>query len=144
MVRPGGLGPDSVGYRIATEALVFGGTTATMTDAAVAAGRVPAGADDWQERLRGDDVLTGAVAVADELVADAVDRMTLGRADRPLVAVGGGAFLLPAEIPGVSRVIRPEHAEVANAVGGRHRPRERQSRYDLACGRKPDTGHRKR
>ncbi|MEV4471187.1 hydantoinase/oxoprolinase family protein [Nonomuraea sp. NPDC049504] len=117
VVRPGGLGPDSVGYRIATEALVFGGTTATMTDAAVAAGRVPAGADDWQERLRGDDVLTGAVAVADELVADAVDRMTLGRADRPLVAVGGGAFLLPAEIPGVSRVIRPEHAEVANAVG---------------------------
>ncbi|MEV4565514.1 hydantoinase/oxoprolinase family protein [Nonomuraea sp. NPDC049419] len=117
VVRPGGLGPDSVGYRIATEALVFGGTTATMTDAAVAAGRVPPGADDWRERLRGDDVLTGAVAIADELVADAVDRMTLGRADRPLVAVGGGAFLLPAEIPGVSRVMRPEHAEVANAVG---------------------------
>ncbi|MEV4800810.1 hydantoinase/oxoprolinase family protein [Nonomuraea sp. NPDC049421] len=117
VVRPGGLGPDSVGYRIATEALVFGGTTATMTDAAVAAGRVPPGAGDWRERLRGDDVLTGAVAIADELVADAVDRMTLGRSDRPLVAVGGGAFLLPAEIPGVSRVIRPEHAEVANAVG---------------------------
>ncbi|MET8864988.1 hydantoinase/oxoprolinase family protein [Nonomuraea sp. NPDC004580] len=117
VVRPGGLGPDSVGYRIATEALVFGGTTATMTDAAVTAGRVPPGAGDWRERLRGDDVLTGAVAIADELVADAVDRMTLGRADRPLVAVGGGAFLLPPEIPGVSRVIRPEHAEVANAVG---------------------------
>jgi hypothetical protein len=63
------------------------------------------------------DTLQSALAVADAMVIDAVDRMALGRADRPLVAVGGGAFLLPAEIPGVSGVIRPEHAEVANAVG---------------------------
>ncbi|MFG1700580.1 hydantoinase/oxoprolinase N-terminal domain-containing protein [Nonomuraea sp. NPDC049309] len=120
VVRPGGVGPDSVGYRIATEALVFGGTTATMTDAAVAAGRVPAGGEDWPRRLPGGregTLLRDAVARADEMLADAVDRMTLGRTDRPLVAVGGGAFLLPEEIPGASRVIRPEHAEVANAVG---------------------------
>jgi hypothetical protein len=62
-------------------------------------------------------MLRDAVTRADEMVADAVDRMTLGRTDRPLVAVGGGAFLLPQEVPGASRVIRPEHAEVANAVG---------------------------
>ncbi|MFB4276942.1 MULTISPECIES: hydantoinase/oxoprolinase N-terminal domain-containing protein [unclassified Nonomuraea] len=144
VVRGGGVGPDSVGYRIAQEALVFGGATATMTDAAVAAGRIPPGAEGWRESLRaailalgtggqdprehtpgevGDmserigDILESAVTLADEMVIDAVDRMTLGRADRPLVAVGGGAFLLPDHIPGVSRVIRPEHAEVANAVG---------------------------
>ncbi|UBU11643.1 hydantoinase/oxoprolinase N-terminal domain-containing protein [Nonomuraea gerenzanensis] len=123
VVRPHGLGPDSVGYRIGREALVFGGTTATMTDAAVAAGRVPSGGETWHDRLRGDmseekaDILESAVTRADEMVIDAVDRMTLGRTDRPLVAVGGGAFLLPDRIPGVSRVIRPEHAEVANAVG---------------------------
>ncbi|GAA2213357.1 hydantoinase/oxoprolinase N-terminal domain-containing protein [Nonomuraea monospora] len=133
VVRPHGIGPDSVGYRIVREALVFGGATATMTDAAVAAGRVPPGAEDWHERLQraleeegrgqGDmseekaDILESAVTRADEMVIDAVDRMTLGRSDRPLVAVGGGAFLLPDHIPGVSRVIRPEHAEVANAVG---------------------------
>jgi hypothetical protein len=93
----------------------------TLTDAAVAGGRVPADAVGW--RGKGDmsetfrDTLQRALAVADAMVIDAVDRMALGRADRPLVAVGGGAFLLPAEIPGVSRVIRPEHAEVANAVG---------------------------
>jgi hypothetical protein len=63
------------------------------------------------------DTLQRALAVADALALDAVDRMSLGRADRPLVAVGGGAFLLPERIPGVSRVIRPEHAAVANAVG---------------------------
>ncbi|NJP90460.1 hydantoinase/oxoprolinase family protein [Nonomuraea sp. FMUSA5-5] len=123
VVRPHGLGPDSVGYRIRSEALVFGGATATMTDAAVAAGRVPPGGDDWRDRLMGDmseekaDILESAVTRADEMVIDAVDRMTLGRSDRPLVAVGGGAFLLPDHLPGVSRVIRPEHAEVANAVG---------------------------
>ncbi|AQZ69415.1 N-methylhydantoinase (ATP-hydrolyzing) [[Actinomadura] parvosata subsp. kistnae] len=127
VVRPHGLGPDSVGYRIGSEALVFGGATATMTDAAVAAGRTPPGADGWPERLqraiKGDmseekaDILESAVTRADEMVIDAVDRMTLGRSDRPLVAVGGGAFLLPDHLPGVSRVIRPEHADVANAVG---------------------------
>ena len=63
------------------------------------------------------DILQRALAVADDMVADAVDRMSLGRSDRPLVAVGGGAFLLPDHITGASTVIRPEHAEVANAVG---------------------------
>ncbi|MEV0595008.1 hydantoinase/oxoprolinase family protein [Nonomuraea cavernae] len=135
VVRREGVGPDSVGYRIAEEALVFGGTTTTMTDVAVAAGRTPPGTSGWRERLRaatGADATTGqisdiseifrdtverAIAIADGMVVDAVDRMALRRADRPLVAVGGGAFLLPAKIPGASRVIRPEHAEVANAVG---------------------------
>ncbi|MEQ4717804.1 hydantoinase/oxoprolinase family protein [Nonomuraea sp. B19D2] len=128
VVRNGGIGPDSVGYRIVREALVFGGATATMTDAAVAAGRSPAAG--WRDRLeaavqaleadmseRMEDTLERAVAIADETVIDAVDRMALGKTDRPLVAVGGGAFLLPDVIPGASRVIRPEHAEVANAVG---------------------------
>ncbi|GGO65806.1 hydantoinase/oxoprolinase N-terminal domain-containing protein [Nonomuraea cavernae] len=138
VVRPEGVGPDSVGYRIAEEALVFGGTTITMTDVAVAAGRTPPGTSGWRERLRvaaraatggaptgqiSDmseifrDTVERAIAIADGMVGDAVDRMALRRADRPLVAVGGGAFLLPAELPGASRVVRPEHAEVANAVG---------------------------
>lgn len=120
----GGLGPESVGYRIVEDALVFGGEVATLTDAAVNAGRVPATGADWPGRLtaalRGGfsrDVLAAALALADERAADAVDRMTLGRGDRPLVIVGGGAFLLPDAVPGAGRVIRPEHAEVANAVG---------------------------
>jgi N-methylhydantoinase A/oxoprolinase/acetone carboxylase beta subunit len=129
VARSEGVGPDSVGYRIADEALVLGGTTATLTDAAVRAGRVPRETEGWRERLeaailaepdmseRIADILQSAVAVADEMIIDAVDRMALGRTDRPLVAVGGGAFLLPDHIPGASRVIRPEHAEVANAVG---------------------------
>ncbi|MEV4220667.1 hydantoinase/oxoprolinase family protein [Nonomuraea sp. NPDC049725] len=121
VVRGRAVGPDSVGYRIAEEALVFGGRTPTLTDAAVAAGRLPEGPAGWADRLAasGADLaeLRAALALADAAAADAVDRMALGRAGRPLVVVGGGAFLLPADLPGVSRVIRPEHAEVANAVG---------------------------
>src|SRR5690606_7133689 len=94
VVRGTGVGPDSVGYRIEQEALVFGGGTATLTDAAVAAGRRPAGVTwdlgDMSEDIR--DTLQNALAIADGLAADAVDRMTLGRTGRPLVAVGGGAF----------------------------------------------------
>ncbi|MFI6598247.1 hydantoinase/oxoprolinase N-terminal domain-containing protein [Nonomuraea sp. NPDC050536] len=116
VVRPRGIGPDSVGYEIVDRALVFGGTTPTMTDAAAYAGRTSAwNVPDISEGIR--DTLERAVALADDMVIDAVDRVALGRTDRPLVAVGGGAFLLPGEIPGVSGVIRPEHAEVANAVG---------------------------
>jgi N-methylhydantoinase A/oxoprolinase/acetone carboxylase beta subunit len=117
VVREDGVGPESVGYRITEEALVFGGSTVTMTDAAVAAGRIPRDAPGWRDAVRPTGVLRRAVDVADGMVADAVDRMALGRADRPLVAVGGGAFMLPARVPGAGEVVRPEHAEVANAVG---------------------------
>ncbi|MBB5076534.1 hydantoinase/oxoprolinase N-terminal domain-containing protein [Nonomuraea endophytica] len=120
-LRPGAIGPDSVGYRLAESALVFGGTVPTMTDAGVHAGRMPGAPREWHsaldEHAGAAEMLAGSLVIADEMVADAVDRMSLGRADRPLVAVGGGAFLLAGRIPGVSQVIRPEHAEVANAVG---------------------------
>jgi N-methylhydantoinase A/oxoprolinase/acetone carboxylase beta subunit len=119
------LGPDSVGFRLPQAALVFGGPSATMTDAAVHGGRLSEVPDGWHDNLRKSletpqtarERLVRALAAADEMAEDAVDRMTLGRTDRPLIVVGGGAFLLPGTLPGVSEVIRPEHAEVANAVG---------------------------
>jgi len=37
--------------------------------------------------------------------------------DVPLIAVGGGAFLIPEKMPGVSKVIHVEHGDCANAVG---------------------------
>jgi N-methylhydantoinase A/oxoprolinase/acetone carboxylase beta subunit len=117
------VGPRSVGYRIPEEALIFGGDTPTLTDAGVLAGR--AGRTDLADRaarvdeVRGDrrDALTRAVMTADAMLADAVDRMTLGKTDRLLIVVGGGAFLVPDELPGVAEVIRPDHGDVANAVG---------------------------
>ena len=42
----------------------------------------------------------------------------LGRAeDVPVIVVGGGAALCADALPGASAVHRPEHADVANAIG---------------------------
>ncbi|GAA4077957.1 hydantoinase/oxoprolinase family protein [Nonomuraea soli] len=117
IVGPGpSVGPESVGYRIAELALAFGGGVPTLTDAGILAGRAQELGGAWKAG-EFELLLSEALKISDAMVEDAVDRMTLGRTGRPLVAVGGGAFLLPASIPGVSDVLRPRHAEVANAVG---------------------------
>jgi N-methylhydantoinase A/oxoprolinase/acetone carboxylase beta subunit len=109
------LGPKSVGYRVGEEALVFGGRTPTLTDAAVAGGRARLG--DARHLDGHAELLAAALARSDEVLADAVDRVKTSREDRPLVAVGGGSILLPERVPGVSEVLRPDHHEVANAIG---------------------------
>jgi N-methylhydantoinase A/oxoprolinase/acetone carboxylase beta subunit len=109
------VGPRSVGYLLQREALVFGGDTPTLTDAAVAAGRARLGVADRIGQHR--QLLAEALNQADSKLADAIDRMKTSQEDRPLIAVGGGSILVPDEIPGVSEVVRPEHYEVANAIG---------------------------
>jgi N-methylhydantoinase A/oxoprolinase/acetone carboxylase beta subunit len=116
------IGPRSVGYLIQQEALVFGGTTPTLTDGAVAAGRA-----DLGETVNGGAgagsiglyrrVLAEALARSDVMLAEAIDRVKTSKEDRPLIAVGGGSILVPDRIPGVSEIIRPEHFDAANAVG---------------------------
>jgi len=116
------IGPRSVGYLIQQEALVFGGTTPTLTDGAVAAGRADlggavdggAGAGSIGRYRR---VLAEALARSDVMLAEAIDRVKTSKEDRPLIAVGGGSILVPDRIPGVSEIIRPEHFDAANAVG---------------------------
>ncbi|HWT07515.1 MAG TPA: hydantoinase/oxoprolinase family protein, partial [Roseomonas sp.] len=58
-----------------------------------------------------------ALAEAARMLEEAVDRMKTEAAAVPLLAVGGGAFLVPDRLPGASEVLRPAHAAVANAVG---------------------------
>ncbi|MBV9829921.1 MAG: hydantoinase/oxoprolinase family protein [Alphaproteobacteria bacterium] len=113
---PPRVGPDSVGYRLIREALVFGGDTLTATDAAVAAGIAEIG-----DRTRLAGITAGlGEAVLDEARAkleDAIDRMKTEAGDVKLIAVGGGAFLVPDRLAGVSEVIRVPHGDCANAVG---------------------------
>lgn len=116
--REGGdlrVGPDSVGYRIQQEALVFEGKTPTLTDAAVAEGRAQLGSSARARALGGD--AARALHFADQRLAEAIDRVKTSRADCPLIAVGGGSVLLPDCIPGVSQIHRPDHFDVANAIG---------------------------
>lgn len=109
------LGPRSVGYRIHSEALVFGGTTLTATDIAVAAGATQLG-----DAARVAHLDAGAVqrchALLQQMVFDAVERMRTSALPLPIVVVGGGSILLRAQV-GDSTVTIPPHFGVANAVG---------------------------
>ena len=122
------LGPESVGYRLRDEALVFGGKTPTLTDSAVATGRArlgdPALVRPAQRGVPGGGLpgrilrlLEAASRAADIELADAIDRVKTAKGDLTLIAVGGGSILIPDELPGVSDVIRPDHFDAANAIG---------------------------
>ncbi len=54
---------------------------------------------------------------ADEMLAEAIDRVKMSGHPVPLVMVGGGSIIAPDRIPGVSEIVRPPHFEVANAIG---------------------------
>lgn len=110
------VGPDSVGYRLAAQALVFGGATLTATDVAVAAGLAEVGDPGLVSHLPAALVRRALDRVASR-IADAVERMRTSSAALPVVAVGGGSILLPDELPGIGPVHRPEHFGVANAIG---------------------------
>ena len=110
------IGPDSVGYRLLEEAFVFGGSTLTASDIAVKAGRASfgdAGRVPDLEPL----VLSEILAQFRRTFEEGIDRMKTAAADVPVVLVGGGSMLVDRALKGASRVVQPEHAAVANAVG---------------------------
>jgi N-methylhydantoinase A/oxoprolinase/acetone carboxylase beta subunit len=114
--QPLAVGPQSVGYRLVHQSLVFGGATLTATDAAVAAGIVRIGDPDLVAHLP--RALVAAVLDRTrEKIEDAVDRIKTEAGEVPLIAVGGGAFLVPDRLAGVSQVLRVPHGDCANAVG---------------------------
>ena len=110
------VGPDSVGYALTTKALIFGGESLTLSDAAVRAGLTRFGDP---KRLAGlnRDVVDEALTNTHQRIAEAVDRMKTSVDAVTVVAVGGGAFLVPDRLPGASRVLRPADSDVANAIG---------------------------
>lgn len=109
------VGPRSVGYRLAEEALVFGGTTRTATDIAVAAGRADVGDGSRVSRLE-PALVEEAQAAMRHMLERAVERMRLTPEPVPVIVVGGGSILVPDTL-GDLTVLRPEHYPVANAVG---------------------------
>lgn len=110
------IGPDSVGYKLLTEAKVFGGDTLTTTDIAVAAGKKAIGDPHYVKDL--DPALVDKAHQAiHSIVADAIDRMKTSASSVPVILVGGGSALISEALPGVSELVVPEHAAVANAIG---------------------------
>ena len=114
--EPWRLGPESVGYLLPQEALVFGGKTLTTTDLAVAHGRAALGDRRLVAALETQLVERGMAEIQAQ-IESAVDRVKLSHDDVPVVLVGGGSILLGDSLAGASRLLRPQHAGVANAIG---------------------------
>ena len=110
------IGPVSVGYRLLREGVAFGGTQLTTTDVAVASGVLALG-DKSKVRHLDAAACKRVFAEAARMAEEAIDRMKTESGDVPLIAVGGGAFLIPERLPGVSKVVHVEHGDCANAVG---------------------------
>ena len=110
------VGPDSVGYRLTEEALVFGGQQMTATDLAVAAGQAQLG-DPARVASLPVSLCEAGLAYISRCLADSIDRMKLTADPVPVIVVGGGSILCPEQLPGVSEIIRPSHHDVANAIG---------------------------
>jgi N-methylhydantoinase A/oxoprolinase/acetone carboxylase beta subunit len=110
------VGPVSVGYRLLKDGIAFGGKQLTTTDIAVATGLLTLGDRKKVAYLDG-ATCKKVLAEAARLAEEAIDRMKTEAGDVPLIAVGGGAFLIPEKLPGVSQVIHVEHGDCANAVG---------------------------
>lgn len=110
------IGPDSVGYRLTEEALVFGGSTLTATDIAVAAGMADIGERARVAQLPA-ALVTRSLLCMRQMLEAAIDRVKTSADPVPVVLVGGGALLVGDQLAGASRVIRPAQAGCANAIG---------------------------
>lgn len=110
------IGPQSVGYRLTEQALVFGGETLTATDIAVAAGVAEIG-DPALVRHLDATLVRAAMERIQELSEAAVDRMKTSAEAVPVIVVGGGGVLIAKPLAGASEMVKPDHYEAANAVG---------------------------
>ncbi len=110
------VGPDSVGYQLDRRAMVFGGPDLTATDMAVAGGLADIG--DRAAVAGVDRALVGRVLETIRRdIAGAVDRLKTSADPVAAIVVGGGSILLGDDLPGASRMIRPDNFAVANAIG---------------------------
>ena len=110
------VGPRSVGFRLTEQARVFGGDVLTLTDVAVAAGLIDLG-DRARVAALPAPLVRGVLERVQAMIEEGVDRMKTDAGEVPLMAVGGGSFLVPARLAGISEVLTVPHQAVANAVG---------------------------
>ncbi|KAK8154076.1 hypothetical protein BC567DRAFT_276983 [Phyllosticta citribraziliensis] len=110
------VGPESVGYNLLTEGLVFGGKTLTVTDVAVASGKAEVGD---KEKVGSVDkkLVSEARLRIKKLLEKVVESMKLTADDALVILVGGGSIAHLDDLDGVSQVIRPPYFDCANAVG---------------------------
>jgi N-methylhydantoinase A/oxoprolinase/acetone carboxylase beta subunit len=127
------VGPESVGHRLTSEALVFGGKTMTATgkplhdsliviqvlvdhkttnslcfiDIVVAAGSSVIGDAD-QARKVPSEIVSKARAGMKKILENAIDSMKLSADPAIVVIVGGGSIVNIDQLDGVCELIRPK------------------------------------
>ena len=110
------IGPESTGYELASRGVAFGGDELTATDLAIARGLIELGERSRVAQLPS-QLIDAALGAIHAMIEDGVDRIKTAAGDMVLIAVGGGSFLVPDGLEGVSKVHRVRHGEVANAIG---------------------------
>ena len=109
------IGPESIGNRLTTEALCFGGTVLTATDIAVAAGLAP-GVGTTPVTLDPITLSSGQALLASKF-EDIINSVKTQAGLLPIALVGGGTIICPRELGGGTNVVRSPFVSVANAVG---------------------------
>jgi DUF917 family protein/N-methylhydantoinase A/oxoprolinase/acetone carboxylase beta subunit len=110
------VGPGSIGHYLTTEALVFGGSTMTATDIAVASGEAELGDANLIKHLPS-DVISKARNQTKKMIEGVVQRMKMSSAPVHVLLVGGGSLLVSGTLKGVDKVTKPPFHDAANAVG---------------------------
>jgi N-methylhydantoinase A/oxoprolinase/acetone carboxylase beta subunit len=98
------------------EGLIFGGETLTATDLIVAAGEAEVGDVSAVSHLSKEVIQQGKTTMQD-ILDRGIDMMKLSSEPMPVILVGGGSLLVSGDLQSASEVVRPKHAEVANAIG---------------------------
>jgi len=115
------VGPESVGYRLTEVGIAWGGDVITATDIALAKGVMMI--DDQRckpelARQKIDPVLVNnAYEEMVRMLEDAIDRVKTSPEPEIVILVGGGSMMWPRKLAGAKEVIRPTHAQYANAIG---------------------------
>lgn len=110
------VGPVSVAYELCDKAVAFGGDTITTTDMMVATDMLSIGDKNLLTHIDQEYINKVLENIA-HMIESSVDQVKSDNSKVPLLAVGGGACLVPDTIEGISEVIKVENYAVANAVG---------------------------
>lgn len=110
------VGPQSVGYKLTQQALIFGGDILTLSDIAAKLGL---GFNDKQNMVEHieTDLANKIMDKIKTMLEQNIDQMKTSQDPVPVIITGGGSIVCPEQLQGVSQIVQPEHYKSANAVG---------------------------